>query len=289
LGKALLSNIQQLQAERVSNAVEKTKLEAGPAQSANWATPRIKLADGIEAAFDLCKRPAILSGYFKENLSPAKWPQDDGGDLLVYETPAQHEFCERDRNLAVNFQIAHRDLETYRTYWPPMVGSFFVLLAEFGNAFFEAAHRFARLICTRCAFPPGGGSQIDVNHDVELVVAPVLLVLGNYILPIVFALLGTAAFVVLDFYGKVRNSLLTPSDHILSWIRLVLGLVIGACIGLLYSSYGPQQQGGAKDLIGSLTLSASALAFLAGFGVEAVFSLLGGLVKRVFDTGQAPP
>jgi hypothetical protein len=59
LGKALLSNIQQLQAERVSNAVEKTKLEAGPAQSANWAAPRIKLADGIEAAFELNGRKTM--------------------------------------------------------------------------------------------------------------------------------------------------------------------------------------------------------------------------------------
>jgi hypothetical protein len=159
LGKALLSNIQQLQAERASNAVEKTKLEAGPAQSANWAAPRIKLGDGVEAAFDICKRPTILSGYFKDKL-PAKWPQDDGGDLLVYETPAQHEFCERDRNLAVNFKIAHQDLEIYRSYWPPMVGSFFVLLAQFGNAFFEAAHGFARLICDRCASLPGSGPQL---------------------------------------------------------------------------------------------------------------------------------
>ena len=111
---------------------------------------------------------------------------------------------------------------------------------------------------------------------------------ANYILPVIFAFLGASAVVGLDFYGKVRDSVLVPRDHLLSWIRLGLGLMIGGCIGLLVSSYAPLPQAGAQSgLIVSLTLSASGLAFLAGFGVEGVFSMLQTLVRRMFS-GDVP-
>lgn len=40
-------------------------------------------------------------------------------------------------------------------------------------------------------------------------------------------------------------------------------------------------------MIGALTLTASGVGFLAGFGVEGVFAMLGMLVKRVFGS-EAP-
>jgi len=127
----------------------------------------------------------------------------------------------------------------------------------------------------------------ELAEDVEFAIAPALAVHANYVLPLIFAFLGAAAFVILDFYGKVRDSVLVPRDHLLSWIRLGLGLMIGGCIGLLVSSYAPLPAAGAQSgVIASLTLSASGLAFLAGFGVEGVFTLLQTLVRRMF-TGDA--
>ncbi len=86
------------------------------------------------------------------------------------------------------------------------------------------------------------------------------------------------------------TAMLEPRDSWLSWIRLVLGFVVGACIGLFFTSYAPTQisQPTPTDtgsaLLSSLSLSASGLAFLAGFGVEGVFNMLQELSPRVFPT-----
>ena len=133
------------------------------------------------------------------------------------------------------------------------------------------------------------------NEDVEFIIAPMLLVWGNYVLPIIFGLLGALMFVILDLYGKLKESRLDPRDNALSWLRLVLGLATGACIGLFMSSYGPvagptsaMASGTASGLASSLTLSASGLAFLAEFGVEGVFRMLQALVTRVFASDTRP-
>ena len=151
-----------------------------------------------------------------------------------------------------------------------------------GSLFHSFSDRISWLVPLARRFGAAVTGASDVG-DVEFAIAPALAVHANYILPVIFAFLGAAAFVVLDFYGKVRESVLVPRDHLLSWIRLGLGLMIGGCIGLLVSSYAPPPSAGVQSsLIASLTLSASGLAFLAGFGVEGVFSMLQTLVRRVF-------
>jgi hypothetical protein len=105
---------------------------------------------------------------------------------------------------------------------------------------------------------------------------------GNYILPVIFGLLGTLVFVILDFYRKVRDSRLDPRDIWLGWVRLALGLVTGSCIGLFSSATAPLDAGPAQSVSAALSLSVSGIAFLAGFGVEGVFSMLQTLVSRVF-------
>jgi hypothetical protein len=63
-------------------------------------------------------------------------------------------------------------------------------------------------------------------------------------------------------------------------IRLALGVMIGGCIGLVYSSSDAAQ---AKGILGAAaTLSTGAIAFLAGYGVEGVFKALDALVTQVF-------
>lgn len=88
---------------------------------------------------------------------------------------------------------------------------------------------------------------------------------------------------------KRRDSLLAPRDAVLSWIRLVLGMVLGACVGLFFSTANPSLGGTAPNgaaLADSIALSASDLAFIAGFGVEGVFGMLDSLVRRIFSANQ---
>ncbi len=101
------------------------------------------------------------------------------------------------------------------------------------------------------------------------------------VLPLYYGFLGAGAAVVRNIWGKMRDSLLSPRDIILSWGQLALGAVIGVSIGLITpSGVGTQSAAG---LASSVTLTPSALSFIAGFGVEGVFVMLESLIKRVFN------
>lgn len=69
--------------------------------------------------------------------------------------------------------------------------------------------------------------------------------------------------------------------------QLALGAVVGACIGLFIAAPGADATG--EGLLGPVTLSASAISFVAGFGVDAVFQGLEALIGRIFNLGGATP
>ncbi len=112
--------------------------------------------------------------------------------------------------------------------------------------------------------------------------AILLQVLATSVLPLCYGFLGAGAAVVRDLWAKMKESMLSPRDLTLALGQLALGAVIGACIGLFVSPTGTPSQG-ASGLLGSVVLSASALSFVAGFGVEGVFVALESLIKRVFN------
>jgi hypothetical protein len=275
LGKALLQNLQDLRAQQEVISDKKAKLEADRDQPNQWARTEFVAGDGRAYALRLCDRPSLRGTAMQKE---GKLEKGKTGDPppQVFDSPAQRDVCDRDRLLGLQFAIAKSDLHQYQIYWPAMIGSLFQILGDVASLIPHSP---------RLRAVPGGP---DLGDDVEFAIAPALAVHANYVLPVIFAFLGAAAFVILDFYGKVRDSVLVPRDHLLSWIRLGLGLMIGGCIGLLVSSYAPLPPASAQSgLIVSLTLSASGLAFLAGFGVEGVFTLLQTLVRRMFS-GDAP-
>lgn len=111
--------------------------------------------------------------------------------------------------------------------------------------------------------------------------------LGSGVLPICYGFLGAGAAVLRLLSKRMRNSLLTPRDLSLALQQLALGAVVGACIGLFVA--GPTSQGTPQTgLLGPVSLSASALSFIAGFGVDAVFSALEMLIARIFDLSPNP-
>jgi hypothetical protein len=219
-------------------------------------------------------------------------------EVLVFETPSEREVCDRDTILAGNFGLFYNGLREYGTNWPALVARSFELVESVGDGVLYAVLYIPRLLYQGSAalFAPAGGNfgkstppAARISNDEEWIVVARLLVLGNYVLPVVFSLLGAIAYVMVDFFTKVRTSLLAPRDLALAWIRLVLGLVVGACIGLLYSSGAPVAQApttatSVGALASALSLTASGIAFLAGFGVEGVFSMLESVVRRVFPS-----
>lgn len=123
--------------------------------------------------------------------------------------------------------------------------------------------------------------NVERNNDYIEWAAVAIGVLAGTILPIFYGLTGACAAVVRIISAKVRDSVLLPRDIWLAYVRLALGGVIGACVGLFVTPNGmPNEPGG---LLGTVHLSASALCFVAGFGVEGVFQALEELVRRVFN------
>ena len=110
--------------------------------------------------------------------------------------------------------------------------------------------------------------------------------LGSAVLPICYGILGAAAAVLRLLSKRMRLSLLTPRDLTLSLQQLALGAVIGACIGLFVADPAVPGRDGAT-LLGPVQLSGSALSFIAGFGVDAVFSALEAMIARLFNTSPA--
>ena len=134
--------------------------------------------------------------------------------------------------------------------------------------------------------PCSGSCPPDLAVDVnEKWAGEILNMLGGGVLPTLYGLLGAGAAVVRTMSARIRESLLSPRHLQLTFVQLTLGALIGGCIGLFVTPSGAPSSA-APGLLGSVPLSASALCFLAGFGVDGVFQALEGLMQRVFNVAD---
>ena len=118
----------------------------------------------------------------------------------------------------------------------------------------------------------------DHEADVSAFAAIVVSVFTDYILPMMFGVLGTLTGLIRNILAKVRDSTLSPRDYRLMFSLIPIGAVAGLAVGLMVtpSSAVPVSAGL------PLTLSAAGLAFLAGYGADAFFGMIDGLLTRVF-------
>jgi hypothetical protein len=119
----------------------------------------------------------------------------------------------------------------------------------------------------------------------------VLSVFSTYILPMMFGLLGTLIGAFRSIHAKVRDSELAPRDYALTILGLPLGAVAGVAVGLYFSPSSVPMQG-SGGISGALTLTASGLGFLAGYGSQTFFKFVDDLLARVFRDStptRAPP
>ncbi len=105
-----------------------------------------------------------------------------------------------------------------------------------------------------------------------------LAVVSGYALPVLMGLLGSMTYVLRRYLRSIGERLLTPRDLREYIVRLVLGTVFGVAIGFFTSASGQTSE---QIVVAPVSaLGAPALAFLAGYGVEAVFRLLDGLADQ---------
>ena len=105
-----------------------------------------------------------------------------------------------------------------------------------------------------------------------------LAVVSGYALPVLMGLLGSMTYVLRRYLRSIGERLLTPRDLREYIVRLVLGTVFGVAIGFFTSTSGQASEQIVAAPVSAL--GAPALAFLAGYGVEAVFRLLDGLADQ---------
>jgi hypothetical protein len=315
LGKSLLASLQELRTQQSALNADMMRLEAKPDSATKWNYPTfpshnysLRACENASYRFYELDEPerAKLKSWAEnrqkveqaKSKALAKASDPRPYEILVFEAPTEREVCDRDVILASNFGLFYVGLREYRTNWPSLVGRSFQLAQAVGDGvmyiprlLYEGLRRGLLWVAGGGPVEPPPAAILDTatGDDIEWIVVARLLVLGNYVLPVVFSLLGAIAYVMVDFFTKVRGSLLAPRDLSLAWVRLVLGLVVGACIGLLYSSATPSAQPptttpNVSALVSALSLSASGVAFLAGFGVEGVFSMLESVVRRVFPS-----
>jgi hypothetical protein len=309
LGKSLLASLQDLRTQQQTLNTDKMRLEAKSDNAKEWDAPTFPSRDGHSYSLRACDNASFryygLSKVDRAKLqewakhrqaiegiksAQANKPTPEDYEILVFESPAEQDICDRDLILASRFGLFYHGLQSYRTNWPSLVSRSFEV-AEAAADLPQLLYQFARQL-----FGPADGKEAQsavaeavTGDDYEWIVVARLVVMGNYVLPVVFSFLGAISFVMVDYFTKVRGGLLAPRDLPLAGVRLVLGLLVGACIGLIYSSGAPVAQAPTATptvgaLVSALSLSASGIAFLAGFGVDAVFSMLESLVRRVFPT-----
>ena len=93
-------------------------------------------------------------------------------------------------------------------------------------------------------------------------------VIASFILPVLLGTMGAVAYVIRAISDQIRTTTFSSNSPIRHVMRVALGALAGLVIGLF------------SGLSAQLSLSPLALAFLAGYGVEAVFSTFDAIVSR---------
>jgi hypothetical protein len=120
---------------------------------------------------------------------------------------------------------------------------------------YEFAAHFIQL--TRTA-----GLRIESNANL---ISGIIL---SFVLPILLGAIGAVAYVIRMISEQIKSTTFSGSSPTRHVMRTMLGALMGVVVGLF------------SGLSSQLSLPPLALAFLAGYGVEAVFSMFDGLVER---------
>jgi hypothetical protein len=118
-------------------------------------------------------------------------------------------------------------------------------------------------------------------------IASIVSVFSTLVLPMMFGLLGTLVATIRAIHDKMRDSLLSPRDLVLSLTGLPIGAIAGLVVGLFINPSGAVP--GSSGLTGGLSLGAGGLAFLAGYAADAFFSFLDSIRSQVFAATNPPP
>jgi hypothetical protein len=120
-----------------------------------------------------------------------------------------------------------------------------------------------------------------VNDQLKVEVAllnskSTLAILSQYVLPLLYGLLGALAYILRTLSREIQNVTFTRGSEIRYSLRWPLGMLGGVTVGLFFDP---------ADLSGFAVITPLGLAFLAGYGVELLFTGLDRIVGAFTGEG----
>jgi hypothetical protein len=100
--------------------------------------------------------------------------------------------------------------------------------------------------------------------------------ISSYLLPVLYALLGACAYNLRDFSTRVKRRTYHPSSYA-NTARTIAAMTVGTIISLF------------NVFNNNTALQPLAVAFLAGYGVEAFFAFLDALLTAFSNRSRPPP
>jgi len=122
--------------------------------------------------------------------------------------------------------------------------------------------------------------QVAQNNSILISSRSIIEVLGVYVLPLLYGLMGACTFVLRKVVQEGRARRFRSEDEVAYWVRVFLGMLAGLAIGWFL-----RPPGGDVDIqVGTFTrVSPFALSFIAGYSVELLFSAMDRLVGAFGD------
>ncbi len=105
-------------------------------------------------------------------------------------------------------------------------------------------------------------------------------ILSQYVLPLLYGLLGSLAYILRTLSREIQNVTFTRGSEIRYSLRWPLGMLGGVTVGLFFDP---------NDLTGFEVITPLGLAFLAGYGVELLFTGLDRMVSAFAGEGAERP
>jgi hypothetical protein len=253
-GRAIVARLDTVEKDRITIDGKIEKAEVGPAQ------PQADAAQAGGSASTPQAAGAPVQRYCERSLLlPPKKSADGRRDIRQFESATQRQLCDQLFENRMLYRISCSQANDWLAVW-----RFFGIESDQSSCMPEAGS--------------GSAGSISEHQRASVLVE----ILATAVLPIFYGFLGAGAAAVRDLWSKMKDFLLLPRDMTLSLGRLALGAVIGACIGIFVSPSATAGQTG-PALTTAVTLTPSALSFIAGFGVEGIFVALETFIKRVFN------
>jgi len=128
------------------------------------------------------------------------------------------------------------------------------------------------------AGPTAPEETLDSNIQVIQQAQNYVLVIGLYILPLFYGLLGALTFVLRDLSNQTNNMKYTKESNITHILRLILGTIAGLAVGVFWGDLKQQE-----SFIIIRSLGPLIVAYLAGLTVEYIFSAIEKWISSILD------